>query len=111
MASMDSVIESAPATITASASPSSSMSCPSASAYPAALQALAIVVTSAPGTARRTAPPKCSASGRMGQPSTAYVLSIEHEDSLLSPEEGLTKAADFLNRIILREPPAAPWWV
>ena len=40
-----------------------------------------------------------------------YVLSIEHEDSLLSPEEGLTKAADFLNRIILREPPAAPWWV
>jgi sugar phosphate isomerase/epimerase len=40
-----------------------------------------------------------------------YVLSIEHEDSLLSPEEGLTKAADFLSRIILREPPAAPWWV
>jgi sugar phosphate isomerase/epimerase len=40
-----------------------------------------------------------------------YVLSIEHEDSLLSPEEGLTKAADFLNRIVLREPPAAPWWV
>ena len=26
-----------------------------------------------------------------------YVLSIEHEDSLLSPEEGLTKAANFLN--------------
>ena len=40
-----------------------------------------------------------------------YTLSIEHEDSLLSPEEGLTKAADFLNRIVLREPPAAPWWV
>ncbi len=40
-----------------------------------------------------------------------YVLSIEHEDSLLSPEEGLTKAADFLNRIILRETPAAAWWV
>jgi hypothetical protein len=34
-----------------------------------------------------------------------------HEDSLLSPEEGLTKAADFLNRIILRETPAAAWWV
>ena len=33
-----------------------------------------------------------------------YVLSIEHEDSLLSPEEGLTKAADFLNRIV---PPRA----
>jgi sugar phosphate isomerase/epimerase len=40
-----------------------------------------------------------------------YVLSIEHEDSLMSPEEGLTKAADFLNRIVLREQPAAPWWV
>ena len=26
-----------------------------------------------------------------------YVLSIEHEDSLLSPGEGLTKAATFLN--------------
>ena len=40
-----------------------------------------------------------------------YVLSIEHEDSLLSPEEGLTKAARFLNDIIIREEPAAAWWV
>jgi sugar phosphate isomerase/epimerase len=40
-----------------------------------------------------------------------YVLSIEHEDSLLSPEEGLTKAADFLNEIVIREQPAAAWWV
>ena len=39
------------------------------------------------------------------------VLSIEHEDSLLSPEEGLTKAANFLNRIVLRQPPGAAWWV
>jgi sugar phosphate isomerase/epimerase len=39
-----------------------------------------------------------------------YVLSIEHEDSLLSPEEGLTKAANFLSGIVLREQPAAPWW-
>ncbi|MBV9505123.1 MAG: sugar phosphate isomerase/epimerase [Acidobacteriia bacterium] len=39
------------------------------------------------------------------------VLSIEHEDSLMSPEEGLTKAAAFLNEIVLREPPAAAWWV
>jgi len=38
-------------------------------------------------------------------------LSIEHEDSLLSPEEGLTRAADFLNSIILREEPAGVWWV
>jgi sugar phosphate isomerase/epimerase len=40
-----------------------------------------------------------------------YVLSIEHEDSLMSPEEGLTKAAAFLNGLIVRQPPAAPWWV
>ena len=40
-----------------------------------------------------------------------YVLSIEHEDSLLSPEEGLTKAAHFLNDIILKEEPVAAWWV
>jgi sugar phosphate isomerase/epimerase len=40
-----------------------------------------------------------------------YVLSIEHEDTLLSPEEGLTKAATFLNEIVIQEPPAAAWWV
>jgi sugar phosphate isomerase/epimerase len=40
-----------------------------------------------------------------------YVLSIEHEDSLLSPEEGLTKAAEQLNAIVMRQPPAAAWWV
>ena len=39
------------------------------------------------------------------------VLSIEHEDSLLSPEEGLTKAANFLNSIVIREEPGAAWWV
>jgi sugar phosphate isomerase/epimerase len=39
------------------------------------------------------------------------VLSIEHEDSLLSPEEGLTKAANFLNGIVIRQQPTAPWWV
>jgi sugar phosphate isomerase/epimerase len=39
-----------------------------------------------------------------------YVLSIEHEDSLLSPEEGLRKAASFLNSIVIREKPGAAWW-
>jgi len=39
-----------------------------------------------------------------------YVISIEHEDSLLSPEEGLTKAASFLNSIVIREKPGAAWW-
>jgi sugar phosphate isomerase/epimerase len=38
------------------------------------------------------------------------VLSIEHEDSLLSPGEGLTKAANFLNSIVIREQPATAWW-
>lgn len=38
------------------------------------------------------------------------VLSIEHEDSLLSAEEGLTKAAVFLNEIVMREKPGTPWW-
>jgi len=40
-----------------------------------------------------------------------YVLSIEHEDSLMSPEEGLSKAASFLNGVVIREKPAAAWWV
>jgi len=40
-----------------------------------------------------------------------YVLSIEHEDTLMSPDEGLTKAANFLNQIVIRDQPSAPWWV
>jgi sugar phosphate isomerase/epimerase len=39
------------------------------------------------------------------------VLSIEHEDSLLSPEEGLSRAAKFLNDIVLKEKAGAAWWV
>ncbi len=39
-----------------------------------------------------------------------YVLSIEHEDSLLSAEEGLTRAAAFLHQIVPREKPGAAWW-
>ncbi|HEY6448008.1 MAG TPA: sugar phosphate isomerase/epimerase [Acidobacteriaceae bacterium] len=38
------------------------------------------------------------------------VLSIEHEDSLLSAEEGLTKAAAFLNDLVIREKPGTAWW-
>lgn len=38
------------------------------------------------------------------------VLSIEHEDSLLSAEEGLTKAAKFLNGLVIREKPGAAFW-
>jgi sugar phosphate isomerase/epimerase len=40
-----------------------------------------------------------------------YVLSIEHEDSILSPNEGLTKAIKFLDEIVVKEQPAAAWWV
>jgi sugar phosphate isomerase/epimerase len=39
------------------------------------------------------------------------VLSIEHEDSLLSPEEGLSKAAHFLKEVVIQEQPSAAWWV
>jgi sugar phosphate isomerase/epimerase len=38
-------------------------------------------------------------------------LSIEHEDSLMSGDEGLSKAAEFLNQIIIREQAGAAWWV
>ena len=40
-----------------------------------------------------------------------YVLSIEHEDSILSPNEGLTKGIHFLDELIIKEQPAAAWWV
>jgi sugar phosphate isomerase/epimerase len=40
-----------------------------------------------------------------------HTLSIEHEDSLLSPDEGLSKAAAFLNAIVIRDRPTAAWWV
>ena len=39
-----------------------------------------------------------------------YVLSIEHEDSLMSAEEGLTKGAQFLQEIVIQEKPAQAWW-
>ncbi len=38
------------------------------------------------------------------------VLSIEHEDSLVSAEEGLRKAAAFLNDLVLRDQPSVAWW-
>ena len=38
------------------------------------------------------------------------VLSIEHEDSLLSAEEGLSKAARFLQEVVIQEKPGAAWW-
>ncbi len=38
------------------------------------------------------------------------VLSIEHEDSLMSVNEGLSKAAAFLNQIVIKEKLKEMWW-
>jgi sugar phosphate isomerase/epimerase len=37
-------------------------------------------------------------------------LSIEHEDSHMSGQEGLTKAVEYLRPIIIRDPAAQAWW-
>ena len=39
------------------------------------------------------------------------VLSIEHEDPLMSANEGLTKAISFLKGVLLYESPGEMWWV
>jgi sugar phosphate isomerase/epimerase len=39
-----------------------------------------------------------------------YVLSIEHEDSLLSVEEGFNKAVSFLKQVVASEPRGSMWW-
>ena len=39
-----------------------------------------------------------------------HVLSIEHEDSLMSQNEGLTKAVEMLQRVLIKESPAEMWW-
>lgn len=38
------------------------------------------------------------------------VLSIEHEDSLMSPREGFEKAVSFLKQLVLQEKPGAAYW-
>jgi len=37
-------------------------------------------------------------------------VSIEHEDALMSVEEGLSRAVDYLRGVILHDDPATPWW-
>lgn len=39
------------------------------------------------------------------------VISIEHEDILMSKKEGITKAAEYLNRIISKDKTEDVWWV
>lgn len=38
------------------------------------------------------------------------VLSIEHEDAAMGLEEGLRKAAAYLQSVIIRQPAQTPWW-
>jgi sugar phosphate isomerase/epimerase len=40
-----------------------------------------------------------------------YVVSIEHEDGLMSVDEGFTKAVQNLQQVLIREPLAEMWWV
>jgi sugar phosphate isomerase/epimerase len=39
-----------------------------------------------------------------------HVLSIEHEDSLMSGQEGLRKAIAFLKDVVIAEPPGRAYW-
>ena len=39
-----------------------------------------------------------------------YVISIEHEDPLLSIDEGFSKAVTFLKDVLLNEQPSTMWW-
>jgi sugar phosphate isomerase/epimerase len=40
-----------------------------------------------------------------------YVVSIEHEDGLLSIDEGMRKAVEFLDRIVFKDQQTEMWWV
>jgi sugar phosphate isomerase/epimerase len=39
-----------------------------------------------------------------------HVLSIEHEDSYMSVQEGFTKAVHYLRGVLIREPADQAWW-
>lgn len=39
-----------------------------------------------------------------------YVVSIEHEDSLMTPDEGLQKAITFLKEVMMFEDKGEMWW-
>jgi len=40
-----------------------------------------------------------------------YAISIEHEDSLMSQNEGLEKAVALLKNCIIKEGLEAAWWI
>jgi sugar phosphate isomerase/epimerase len=37
-------------------------------------------------------------------------VSIEHEDSLMSADEGLRKAISLLNQVLIKEEPGVAYW-
>ena len=39
-----------------------------------------------------------------------YVVSIEHEDPLMSIDEGLNRAVTNLQSVLIKETPHAMWW-
>jgi sugar phosphate isomerase/epimerase len=39
-----------------------------------------------------------------------HVLSIEHEDSYMSWQEGFRKAVEYLRRVMIHEPADKAWW-
>jgi len=39
-----------------------------------------------------------------------YVLSIEHEDTLMDTDEGVEKAIHFLRELIISKPRSPMWW-
>ncbi|MBQ7654265.1 MAG: sugar phosphate isomerase/epimerase [Clostridia bacterium] len=40
-----------------------------------------------------------------------YVMSIEHEDSLMSVDEGLTKACEMLKSVLITQKTGDMWWI
>ena len=40
-----------------------------------------------------------------------YAISIEHEDSLMSQDEGLTKAVEMLKSVLITQSTGEMWWV
>lgn len=38
------------------------------------------------------------------------VVSIEHEDPLMSVREGIARAVEMFDRCMITDPPATPWW-
>jgi sugar phosphate isomerase/epimerase len=39
-----------------------------------------------------------------------YVLSFEHEDPVMSPDDGCEKAIAFLRPLVIKKPLTRAWW-